>query len=377
MLTKKTRSLVLHIGDPKTGTSSIQRTLQLGLVKGISSEISGFMDQVNSANAIGFARIFTPKGARGRAAHEVERWIKKENAGTLIVSSEFFSEADPELVKRHLDHEYPDLSGRIRVIGYVRPHVSRALSAFTERTKAGYTLYDFDKWLGHFLRAGSLYYAPRFMRWHAAFGESFILRPYIRNHLRDRDVVTDFFSEALGVGNFSLSGNMNENQKISLKALSGLRGFNRGMSEAGVVVKQRIQMSLMISKFIETDPEAKMPKMGSENIARIIRACRKDAQDLDREFFGEPLFLQELAKSRKDAVENALDLSMELHFTPAEQGMLDIAVNSLTALLPKSYKNWSAYYRQFNASHNVGKLAQTTKGGEIQKRLQDLAVLFS
>jgi len=350
MTTNNTRSLVLHIGDPKTGTSSIQRALQLGLVEGKSAKVSGFIDQINSANAISFARVFTPRGARGRAAHEAERWLKNENADVLIISSEFFSEAEPELVKHYLDKKYPDLSGRIKVIAYVRPHVCRALSAFTERTKAGYTISDFDKWLGHFLRSGSLYYTPRFLRWRAAFGESFVLRPYIRSHIRERDVVIDFFSEALGAGNFSLARSMNENQKISLKALSGLRGFNRGMSGAGIVVKQRIQLSLMISRFLETGSEAMMPKMGAASIARIIKACRKDAQDLDREFFGEPLFMQELAKSRKDALEDALDLSMERHFTLDEQGILDIAVTDLTALMPKGYKNWAAYYRKFSAA---------------------------
>jgi hypothetical protein len=377
MSSNRARSLVLHIGDPKTGTSSIQRALQLGLVEGKSAKVSGFINHINSANAISFARSFTPAGEGHKEVGQVDRWIKKESSDVLIISSEFFSLSEPELVKRSLDEKYPDLSGKIKVIAYVRPHVCRALSAFTERTKAGYTLSDFDKWLGHFLKSGALYYTPRFQKWRAAFGENFVLRPYIRAHIREQDVVTDFFSEALGAGNFSLGRRMSENQKISIKALSGLSGFNRGMSEAGIISKQRIPMSLMISRFIKASPGASAPKMGADHITRIIRACRQDAHDLDQEFFGEPLFMQELRKARKDSLEGALDLSIERHYTPAEQAMLNSAVADLTALMSRRYKKWAAYYRTFSTAHNAGKPIPAAEDSGIQKHLQDLAGLFS
>jgi hypothetical protein len=377
MSTNRARSLVLHIGDPKTGTSSIQRALQLGLVEGKPAKVSGFINHINSANAISFARQFTPVGGGHKEMAQVDRWIRKENSDVLIISSEFFSLSDPELVKRYLDERYPGFAGKIRVIAYVRPHAHRALSAFTERTKAGYTLSDFDKWLGHFLRSGALYYTPRFLKWRAAFGENFVLRPYIHTHIRERDVVTDFFSEALGAGNFSLGCSINENQKISLKALSGLSAFNRGMSGTGIVAKQRIPMSLMISRFIKAGPGATAPRMGADHIARIIRACRQDAQQLDREFFQEPLFMQELKKARNDAFEDSLDLSPERHYSLAEQDLMHRAVADLTSLMSTRYKKWAAYYRKFSTAHNAGRPIPAADGNEIQKRLQDLAGLFS
>jgi hypothetical protein len=70
------KQLILHIGDPKTETSSIQRAMQLNLVKISSKEeqqkISGFVNFANSANAINFARSFSKTSIDSRYIEEVE-----------------------------------------------------------------------------------------------------------------------------------------------------------------------------------------------------------------------------------------------------------------------------------------------------------------
>jgi hypothetical protein len=87
--------------------------------------------------------------------------------------------------------------------------------------------------------------------------------------------------------------------------------------------------------------------------------------------------MQELRKARKDSLEGALDLSIERHYTPAEQAMLNSAVADLTALMSRRYKKWAAYYRTFSTAHNAGKPIPAAEDSGIQKHLQDLAGLFS
>lgn len=380
MNTDNTRNLIIHIGDPKTGTSSIQRALQLDLVGGVSTfhkrKVSGFVDNINSANAISFARSFQPEARRSKSVKEFERWVKKEDADFLIISSEFFSRAEPELLRRYLADKHANFSEKIKIIAYVRPHVGRALSAFTERTKAGYTLLDFDSWLGNFIRSGTIHYAERFIKWRTAFGDNFILRPYIRNELLNQDVLADFFSEALGAGNFSVEHSINENQKISLKALAGLQGFNRFMSDSGVTSKRRIPMSLMISRFLKPAPTAIIPQIGSENIERIVRACRKDANQLDQKFFVKPLFIQDLKKEKERLSKSALDLSPDNNFNAFEKKEIEIIISNLEKLLHRKYERWLKYYKTFSASYNVGQFP-VEGGGQIQTYLTDLAKIFS
>lgn len=96
------KNLVLHIGDPKTGTSSIQRVLQLELVEGAAGKVSGLINKGASANAVALARAFTPRG-KFKLKYEmslVDAWLESTQASFPIISSEFFSGSDPAMISR-------------------------------------------------------------------------------------------------------------------------------------------------------------------------------------------------------------------------------------------------------------------------------------
>lgn len=372
------RNLILHIGDPKTGTSSIQRVLQLGLVDSPTGTVSVFLTANRSANAIPVARAFFKSGSdRIESAMErVDSWLKKKKSGYLIISSEFFSDSEPEIMHRIFSERHPGLLEDARVVAYARPHVGRALSAFTERVKCGYTLRNFDAWLPVFIKSNLLDYAPRFQKWRDSFGDRFVLRPFLRSELKNGDAVTDFFTEALGPQNFRLRGTANENRGITLKALTGLREFNNQMAAAGVPAKQRIPLAMMISKGLPTASPAASPRMDRHSIEKIARAYRKDARRLDEDFFGKPLFLPELERALADAPDEPIDLSPDKHLTAEEQAHLSRQAAAIHGLLATEQDRWMRHYQKNRQRYNMGRPLRTRGGGEIQQRLQDLTALL-
>jgi hypothetical protein len=188
-------------------------------------------------------------------------------------------------LKLYIGEQHPDLLDNILVIAYVRPHIGKVLSAFIERTKAGYTSLDFDQWLDRYVKTGILNYSGRFIGWRNSFGNNFILRPYIHNELYQNDVIADFFAQFIFQNRYIVEKNLDENKKIGLKSLAGLQRFNRLMLKQKVETKQRIKMSLMISRFVRTSSSTRVPQLDDVRIKSIIRACRADANKLDHNFF--------------------------------------------------------------------------------------------
>lgn len=393
----KKRHLILHIGDPKTGSSSIQRALQLGLVTGENADLSVFTTDLHSANAVHIARGFVDgKGRKTRiATREVMKWLRSTEADFSILSSEFFSGANPELlyrtfskvspagckphllsriIRRFFPQERRTLAQNMRVIAYVRPHPGRALAAFAERVRCGYTLHDFGDWLPQALRSDLLTYAPRFRQWQGNFGDQFTLRPFLRDELADGDVVVDFFDTVLGPKNYAMAGSVNENQSLSLRSLAGLLAFNREMANLGVAPRKRIPLARVISSRLTSAGDK--PQLDSRSMMRIDRACREDARAMDAEFFGRPLFQNALDQAVKTARRDPIDLTFVKYFTPAQQAQVRDQAKALQGLIETGHGEWQQHYQANRFRHNNGQEIADEGGGDIQKRLGDLALLF-
>ena len=405
MRQKKTKHVVIHIGDPKTGTSSIQRAMQLGLIKSSGTTIVPFLTGQHSANAIAQARSFYPLKngtklpARLREARkELQSWLRQTSGDYLIVSSEFFSDANPALLApavipaksklpanpirrwiqtRLIARFRSETTQRLMVIAYARPHADRILSAFIEQTKSGYTTLDFDLWLARYLVSDRALYTPRFRAWRRAFGKSFKLYPFIRSRLREGDVVQDFFSNVLDHDRFTVSDSLYENQTITLRALVGLQMINREMRALEIPSATRIQLSRFVSRDIEADPQAVKPRLGQDDLKRIVDACLEDAKQLDRAFFREPLFQNDLEQAYAKAAPGQLDLSPATHFSQEEQDRLREMVRDLASAMADVYEAWLEYYNQERERYNRGLSRSADDGGAIQGILRELAWLLN
>lgn len=372
------RQLVLHIGDPKTGTSSIQRALQLGLVDGMCGKVSAFTTDNGSANAVSLARSFNRKG-RTRVKTEMQpvmKWLSSTTTPYAVISSEFFSNADPSMVRRAFARRYPALTSNIKVIAYARPHVGRTLAAYSERVKCGYTLSDFDQWLPVFMKSAFIRYHLRFKKWRDEFGPGFVVRPFVPEELKGADAVTDFFASALDTQDFSVGSMMRENQTVTAKALAGLRHFNREAASADIPPGYRIPLARTIAKGIRTDPAAEKLEVDKASVALILQQFAEDARLLDAEFFGRPLFLPKLEAAERNAGERPIRLKIDDYFTPREQSLIAGHTASILELMPSSQEDWMLHYHENRARYNRGLPPDVDGGGEIQQRLQELMALF-
>lgn len=393
----KKRNLILHIGDPKTGSSSIQRALQLGLVQGQDANVSVFTTNIHSANAINVARgFFNPHSRKMRASmREITSWLRHTDADYPIISSEFFSSADPALlhdafskvqtsvrkpglIAQILSRLFPQnpryLAQDVKVIAYVRPHPGRALSAFSERVRFGYTLHDFSDWLPAALKTDLLIYSPRFQAWRDSFGDQFTLRPFLREELAGGDVVVDFFKNVFGKRKFAIAESVNTNESLGLKSLAGLLACNREMVRLGMPLKTRIPLARVISGQLSQSGDK--PQLDRRSVAQIDHACRDDAKALDREFFGRPLFQNALDQAARKATDDPVDLTFGKYFTPAQQAQLRQQAKALQQLVGADHDDWHRHYQENRMRHNLGHQMDTEGGGDIQKRLHDLALLL-
>lgn len=326
---------------------------------------------------------------------EITSWLRATDAEFPIISSEFFSNADPALLHdafskvrttvrkpglaaRILNRIFPQdpsyLAKDVRVIAYVRPHPGRALSAFAERIRCGYTLHDFSDWLPQALKTDLLIYSPRFQAWRASFGDQFTLRPFLREELAGGDVVVDFFKNVFGPRKFAIAESVNANESLSLKSLAGLLAFNREMARLGLPARQRIPLARVISG--ELPSAGDRPRLDRDSLARIDRACREDAKALDTEFFGRPLFQAALDKAAGTVTDDPIDLTFGKYFTPAQQALIRDHTQALHPLVRQGYDDWRRHYQENRMRQNMGQQTDAEGGGDIQKRLHDLSLML-
>lgn len=323
-MTKRQRTkLVLHIGDPKTGTSSIQRAIERNSIQCEDATIGGFVRENGSANAISTARAFSPKrkGKSRKVGDELNAWLNKSENDYSILSSEFFSGADVPRLKRVFSNRMSDYAQDAKIIAYARPHAGRFLAAFVQRTKNGLSTGDFESSKAKLFTSGFIDYTPRFASWRDAFGDRFVLRPFVRSELVEGDIVADFFTEVLGDRQFTINQTFDENISPTERALAGLRVFNRTLQERGIPAQGRDRLSKEIHRNLPKDPapDRTKPKLDRATVSEIADKCMDDAKLLDSTFFKRPLFQTDLEKAIDNAPTTPIDVSPDTHFSQDEQ----------------------------------------------------------
>lgn len=194
--------LILHVGPPKTGTTSIQRSLLYagsgpgwsyvmpGLPYGAFRLLNhGFSDAPQTISAAYTGGVSTPREAREWL---VER-IRCSPGPRAILSSESLSYLTDEQLELFLRHCAPTAK-RVTAIGYFRPVYDRLASAFQQNLKSR------DRPIDVVIppRPHAFFWWTR--RWDEALGrENVLLRPFQRAHFKGGSVLSDF-SHTLSLG---------------------------------------------------------------------------------------------------------------------------------------------------------------------------------
>lgn len=295
-------------------------------------------------NAIWVARSLKPGGKSKRAGHfkQVSTWLDGSDADIAVLSAENFANISPQVLLQALRRHVPDHANSAKILAYVRPHASRYLSAYIQRTKTGQYFGSFEDFFAHIRGVDPLAYAPRFQQWRDVFGDRFTLKPFIRSELRGGDIVTDFAATILGNAAFSISRPVEENVAITQRALSGLRHVQAALRDDGVSNSHRSWAGIALANFfLPTGPvHGQKPRLDRASAQRLIDTYMDDAEALDAAFFSGPLLQTELASSLSTSIEDPIDMTVSRHFTSAEIQRL----TDLGATIAEQYKGAPALW---------------------------------
>ena len=302
--------LIIHMGDTKTGSTSIQRVL--------SHEMWNAPDRSivypALSNHNGLAMTLTQKRAFDKRPVRFERLYEKfttSDAEFGIISAEHFQFVDPRVFDEAVRTFWPDLSERMRLVAYVRPHASKILSAFAERVKLGLSD-SLEQFIDTTAERSLFDYAPRFESWREVFGERFTLRPFIREQLHKGDAVQDFFRFVFGDEEFHIAGEAEANSSLSLSQLAVMRDLHEHMRsrmprgnaprirEVREAIGRLVAEHLRASSLGQDGGKLRLPSSRLEFIRERYTA---DAEALDTAFFeGFPM-----SEALEDIGKNAID----------------------------------------------------------------------
>ncbi|MEX0281808.1 MAG: hypothetical protein AB3N13_11560 [Arenibacterium sp.] len=311
-----TRQLILHIGDCKTGSTSIQN-----MIAGEDVRVEGL-------------RLFTPgAGNHGGLARSLgdrphlypQRWeraarrVTEEAADLSILSSELFEFIAPNAVLRALETHFPGQIDALRVVVYVRPHLARVLSQFAENVKLGHSMGNLADFVHKFLADKRLEYNARMARWHAVFGDRLVVRPFVRNKLAEGDVRNDFMSVIAEGRPYSIgTAEPDNNASLGVPDLAMMR-YLQGILDTVENIKpdSRVAFGKYLGRLLHTHQSTRdrqKLRLTEELYALLLNACAADAAAMDDIWFGEPCFSIELERGGDSLVPSLQSLRAEDYF---------------------------------------------------------------
>lgn len=363
--------LLFHIGDPKNGSSSIQKALK---------QRAWHCDSVSLApqkalNASGLANALRDDDRSQRKSREwpdLAAWVHEKDADLGVISAEFFAKVKPANLQAALDRHLPDQAGTARVLAYVRPHAAWIVSAFGTRVKTG----GFDGTLADFAAQVSqtpfLHYTPRFSRWEQVFGPRFTLRPFLRPELHQGDVAADFFRHAFEGAAFTLAEVAEANVSLSAEEVAAMQVVQAELNRQGVEKPMRLAIGGALGR--EMDGIAERTKgqrlqLDRSSALALRERLREDAQALDAQFFGRPLMAPALEEAPGQAIDRPQPSAVEAYYAPAAIAEIRALTAELAPRLLAGGRQWrNAYRRDKNPDHaRHGHLAGPKKQADIDQ----------
>lgn len=348
------KTLIIHIGDHKTGSTSIQTALAKGLIS-LEGKTIGYFAQLAHNGLARNCLDYAPERRRVRRANAriaLETFAEKiedEDADYVVISAEEFEAVPPTLVKLVVDDFFASTVDEVKVIGYVRPHMARITSSFGERTKIGAkrvvagSLQDFTEMVKEM---GSFTYHPRFTEWRELFGDNFIMRPMARQHLVNQSVVDDFAHSAFAGEEISVVFEKPENESLGIEDLMRLKVLQSTLDQT----TQKIRHYAGWEAFRlchEAPHDGPVTKITIHR--ELAQACRddylEDARAMDRDFFdGAPILENELESSVQNATDTIQSTDPADYFSASEMRSLQLLSQMVAGMIENENVSWGSFF---------------------------------
>jgi len=358
------KEIVIHLGDCKTGTTSIQSVLAARAWEPGQESEQGDIIYTARFNHIPLAKSLSEPGD---IPHQTARFSKLRNAFDQsdasygVISAEHFEFVDPELVMAAIKQHLPDYLDRLRLIAYVRPHGERLVSTFGERSKMGRFHKSLEVMHDQLLKKRSLFYTPRFEKWRDLFGDRFTLRPFLRDQLYRGDVVQDFFRHLFGSESFNIPGQdgqaSGENNSLRVEDIAMMRMIHAHLRRpAGFKPQVQEPLGWYMSELLGAMPYpggGTKPRLHKSLARQVVEVYAQDAADLDAAFFDGTPMSDALAAAPETAVNIPQSFQARTHFKASELRHIKVWAQMLHRMMvadPKHFA-WAVRTPETRAKH--------------------------
>ena len=284
---------IIHCGYQKTGTTTLQRALDLAaqrdprLLYPAAGRIGQSVHHNLTYELLGDDRFAVENG--GWAA--VRQEIKAAQAPRVVISAESLCTVDPLVLRAAVQVLLTDLDYDVRVVVYIRPHLSRILSAYAQDVKLGFTNASLDDVVRDGCARLRFAQSRWISRWADVFGDRLVLSVFDRKTLRGEDIVTDFafrhlpeFTRLLGEVASAIPA---QNVTPNLNVIEVMRIFSQAFETIGdrkKVLRHAWSISIPLIEHLQRYYEGPEPQLAFNTLQRqmLVDTYRADAIETDR-----------------------------------------------------------------------------------------------
>lgn len=348
------KTLVFHIGDHKTGTTTIQNALAAGCVTIEGAELL-YPAPLNHNYLMGQIRAFEkgtepPEPRKNQfSLPDLAAHIRESDADYVVISAEVFENLDPELLHQVIETFFRDCADRIHVVAYVRPHAQRILSSYAEQVKIGWFREGMRDFYQQNLNSGRFHFAPRFEKLRDLFGDDFTLRPMIRSELHNGSVLEDFAHVAFDGRACSVEEFEAENQSVTVRELALLHFLQGQFQDRDPWLRHTIGWEMVRRlERLRTDADKRVRKlvMARDLALDVQQTYGEDAALMDAAFFdGRALMAGALQTMVEKSAPTEQVLDPSQFFSPEHLRNLTVMAGIIHDML-KTRESWPTYFHR-------------------------------